>query len=106
MENDAEGAACATVNTAHAMSHADAVKPPGGPGRTAVHSENHRLTLAQIDHLCTARLFRVTLGEDEFAAGEVQARLVEEKDYLERKHVFTVQVLVQAAVVVFLVTQK
>ncbi len=68
--------------------------------------EHHRIALPQRNHLHTRLHPGTLLRQNKLAAGKVAFRLGQQKRYLERKHVLSVEVLMQTVVVISAVLQK
>ncbi len=89
------------TNTAHAMPQIHAVCTARSLHRPMMHGKRHRVTLPQRHHL-RARLHAWTLlRQYKIPAGKIASRLREQDRHLDRKHMLSVQILVQAVVVTF-----
>ena len=99
MKDDAQGMPLACIHAADAMAHIYAIEPPRAVNRALGHGKDHGVALFQRDHLGTALHAWALLGEDELAAGKIFSRLGQKNGHLQWKHLFAIQVLVQAVVV-------
>jgi hypothetical protein len=81
------------------MTHVDAICAPRASDRTVAYREDHALSLFESDDLGPRLHPRPLLGQDEFAAREVDVRSREQECDLEREDVIAVQVLVEGVIV-------
>ncbi len=88
------------------MAQIDAISPPRSLHRPLAHRKDHAVTLAERRDLGARLHARPLLGQHEFAAGEILARLGEQDRDLQRKEMLAVHVLMQAIVVARTVAQE
>ena len=100
MKDDAQCVAAAGSHTADTVANVDAVEAARSLHWSVPDREDDAVAAAERDDL-DARLHpRPLLGEDELAAGEVRAGLLQEYRDLEREDMFAVQVLMQTVEVI------
>jgi hypothetical protein len=106
VENDTEGRAPSAPNTAHAVSHVDAVDATSARHRTLMNSEHDRVTPLQ-RHDFDARLHaRTLLRQDKLTALELASGLRQQNSDLQRENVFAIEILMQAVVVAARIPQQ
>src|SRR6266404_8621858 len=105
VEDDTQGRALATADRTHPMAHAGAIKSFGPLDRTFVDREEHRIALPERHHLGARLHARPLFGQDELAALEIAARLVQQDRHLEREGDIAVEILMQAIVPAGPITQ-
>ena len=71
-----------------------------------MHSKGHGIALLQRHHLGTRLHARALLGQHEFAAGEIAARLRQQHRHLQREDMLAIEVLMQAIVIASLILQQ
>src|ERR1700674_5118876 len=91
------------AQAAHAMAKIDAIDPTRPLHGPVVDSEHHSITLAQEHHFGARLHARPLFCHDEFSPGKVAPRLGKQNRDLNREHVFTVEILMQAVVIAFAV---
>src|SRR5437667_3255368 len=96
MEDDPEGEAAPRAHATHAVPEVDAVGAPRPLDRAVADREDHAVAPPQRYDFRPRLHARPLLGENEFAAAEVDAGLLQQNRHLEREDVFAVHVLVQA----------
>src|SRR5688572_14140788 len=93
-------------DAADAMPQRHAIGAAGSLHGSMTHGEQETIPLSQ-RHDHGPRLHtRALLDHDEFAAAEVFLGLGQQNRKLQRKHLFTVKVLVQAIIVVLVVLEE
>ena len=106
MKDDAQGVPATGPNPADAVPQVDSIDTPGSPDRPLSDGEGHRISLSERDHfgagLHPGTLFR----HDELAARKVRSRPGQEHRELQREHMLTVNVLMQAVVVTGLILEQ
>src|SRR5580704_17083629 len=106
VKDDAKREAFAAFDPAHAMAQIDAISPARPLHRPLAHGKDDAVALRKRRDLRALLHARALLGQHEFAAGEVMARLGEQDRELQRKEMLAVHVLVQAMVVAGAVAQE
>lgn len=104
MKNEAKSVPASAANPANAVAHGNSIDPAGPLNRPLVDGEDHPFSRFQRHNLHPRLHPRALLGEDELAAGKV-LRVAQEKSSLQREHPLAVQVLVEAIVVAWPVTE-
>lgn len=106
MEDDAQGMALAAMQFADPMTQIGPIETTRRTNWPVIDRKNDAITLSEWDDFSTTRLFGGALCQHEFSALKVAPWFIEEKHHLKRKHMFTVEILVQATVVVCLIAQQ
>ena len=75
MKNDSERHAMPRANSAHSVSHGDAITPARSAQRTMTHRKDDTIALKQRDNFYAGLHARSLFGQREFAAGEITSRL-------------------------------
>src|SRR5689334_17162700 len=96
VEDDPDRVALTGADAADAMTHFYAVNALAALNRAAVDGEHDRVALLQRDHFDPALHPRALFGQNEFAAGKIQAGLRQQDGELQRERQFAVQILMQA----------
>jgi hypothetical protein len=93
------------MQSADAVAQVRTIEAARGAYGPMVDGENDGIALSQRNDVYPARLFRIALHEHQFTTVEVSSRFVEQAYGLEWEHMFAVQILMQAAVVVRVIPQ-
>ncbi|ABA53703.1 hypothetical protein BURPS1710b_A0614 [Burkholderia pseudomallei 1710b] len=106
VEDDPERMALPGAHAAHAVPKIHAIDTARALHRAMMDGEHDRVALLE-RHDIGARLHaRPLLGDHEFAAREIGARLREQNRRLQREYVLAIQILMQAVVVAFAIAQQ
>src|SRR3989442_12798646 len=105
VKDDAESVAMAGTYPAHTVTCIHAIAPAAALHRPMTDRKDHAAATFERQDFSPRLHSRPLLGQHELAAREVVAGLGEQKRDLQRKHMFSVEILVQAVVVAFAVLQ-
>ena len=100
MENDADCVTAPRADAANAVTQVHAIRTARTLHRPVVNRENNAVALTKRHDHRPALHARALLRHDELTAGEVRAGVGQQNSQLEREDMLTVEVLVQAVVVV------
>lgn len=106
MEDDAQRRALSGIHAADTMADLHAVWAPRPLNRPLVAGKDHCITLAWRNHHGSRLHPGALFCEDQFAAGEVTPGPAKHDGGLQRKHMVTIEVLMQAVVVTLTVGQQ
>src|SRR5260221_14184264 len=106
MKDDAERLSMTGKDAADAVLHLDAIAAARSLHRPVVQGEDHATTLLQWNDARSGLHARPLFGEHEFAACKIPLRFREQERRLQRKHVLSVKILMQAVVVAFAILQE
>ena len=105
VKDDAKRMALSFAKRAHPVPHCYSIDTATALDRPVVDGEDHRLSRFQRHDLDSRLHPRPLLGQDQFAARELCARLRQEECCLQRETQLAVQVLMQAIIVARSVAQ-
>lgn len=106
MKDDAERRAIARTDAADPVPHGDAQDSARAPDGAMMNREDDPATAIEADDFDSRLHARSLLGEDELAVGEILSGLCEQKRNLEREHMLSINILMQAVVVVCLIPEE
>ncbi len=106
MEDDAQRVAFAAMQSADTVAQGRPIEAARAANRPMIDGDDDSVTLAQRYNFRTSWLSRIALRQQELATLEIHAGLIEQDHNLEWKYVFTVQILMQTAIVAGLVMQE
>ena len=94
MENDSKRMPLAGSDAAYTMAQVDTVWPARSLHRPVTDREDHAVSLLQSDDLCAGLHSRSLFRQDELPAGEFLTWNREQEGDLQRKDMFSVNILV------------
>src|SRR5258708_29295207 len=106
MENDANRIPVSPTDATDAVPEIDPIRPARTPHRSMVNRENDAVTVLKRYHHRPRLHARPLLRHHEFAAHEVLARLGQQDGELKRENMLTVEVLMQAVVIIGAVLEQ
>jgi hypothetical protein len=106
MEDDSQCRALAWAEAADSVAHGYSIDAAGSADGPLVDGKDDALALAKWDDFDAGLHAGALLGKDELAPGEVSVGLAKEKCNLKGKDELSVEILVEAVVVVLLVSEQ
>jgi hypothetical protein len=96
----------AGTQSAYTVAEVDAIRPACALHRSVMHGEDHAVSLLQLDNLRAGLHARPLLRQYELTPGEVLTWDRQQEGDLQGKHMFSVEILVQAIVIALAVLEE